>query len=104
MGVGPYHLIDITTKTFKFCLKYGQNTPIFGTLIYKFQPVRVARPPIAIQWSYKLINSDLKCRFAGGVTGEAAVKRLERSESFRGMIEKFKIFHNEASIVDKDTS
>gem|GEM_PF-6221008 len=25
MGVGPYHLIDITTKTFKFCLKYGRR-------------------------------------------------------------------------------
>ena len=23
MGVEPYHLIDITTKTFKFFLKYG---------------------------------------------------------------------------------
>jgi hypothetical protein len=34
MRIGPYHLIDITTKTFNFYLKYGPKTPIFGTLIY----------------------------------------------------------------------
>jgi len=30
MGIGPYHLIDITTKTFKLCLKYGLKRAFWG--------------------------------------------------------------------------
>jgi len=30
----------------------GSNTPIFGTLIYKFQQVRVARPTIEYAMSH----------------------------------------------------
>jgi hypothetical protein len=30
MGIGPYHLIDITTKTFKFLLKFSLKMAFLG--------------------------------------------------------------------------
>jgi len=61
MGVGPRHLIDITTKTFKFYLKYGPKTSVFGTLIYKFQQVCVARPPIeSCYQGFMMLNHSVK--------------------------------------------
>ncbi len=47
-GLGHIILLILQLKRLNFAsnMAVGSNTPIFGTLIYKFQQVRVARPPI----------------------------------------------------------
>ena len=42
-------LLILQLKRSNVASNTSPKTPIFGTLIYKFQQVRVARPPIAVK-------------------------------------------------------
>ena len=48
MGLGHIILLILRLKRLNFAsnMAVDSNTPIFGTLIFKFQQVRVARPQI----------------------------------------------------------